>query len=53
MKKEAYDKKLKDLLQAKEINERKNMTENVIKKNKQEITRHEKRTRLAKRCILI
>ena len=32
MKKETYEKKLKDLLQAEEFNERKNLTDNVIMK---------------------
>ena len=57
MKKETYEKKLKDLLQAEQYSERKNLTGSAImkieKRHKQGITCHEKqRTRLAKRCML-
>ena len=56
MKRETYERKLNDLLQAEQFSERKNLTDSVIIKNekrhKQGITCHEKRTRLAKHCIL-
>ena len=48
MKKETYEKKLKDLLQAEQFSERKNLTDCMIMKNeinirhKQGSTRHEK-----------
>ena len=56
MKKETYEKKLIDLLQAEQFSERKNLTDSVIMKTKKDINIEllamKKRTRLAKRCII-
>ena len=57
MKKETYEKKLKDLLQAEQFSERKNLTDSVITKIEKDINKElnamKKRTRLAKRCSLV
>ena len=49
MKKETYEKKLKDLLQPEQFSEKKNLTDSVIrkieKKHKQRTNRHEKEER--------